>query len=49
MSRQSAWEDYTLPARQMLVRPGTPDEAEAMPVAVEEVAHVRRCRRAHRS
>lgn len=52
MSRQSAWEYYTRPARRMLDRqagrPETPDEAEAMSVAVDEVTQVRH-RRSHRS
>jgi len=53
MSRQSAWEYYSRPARRMLDRQagrhGTPDEAEAMPVAVDEVTQVRHRRRSHRS
>jgi hypothetical protein len=53
MSRQSAWEYYTRLARRMLdrraSRSGTPDEAESMPLAVDEVTQVRRRHRSHRS
>lgn len=53
VSRQSAWEYFTRPARRMLDQqaagPGLPEEGEAMQVADEEVARVRRRRRTHGS